>query len=90
MKGDYKVPPKLSEKIAAQYKHLIVIDTDSESLDYPGTLDAFAEEILKEYSMDRRKRVFGQEIQTQEEMSRWLEYNLPDLYEILLTINDEL
>lgn len=89
MKGDYKVPPKLSEKIAAQYKRFIVID-DSGLLDYSDTLDAFAEEILKDYSYDRRKRLFGQEIYDPEEMSRWLQYNLPDLYEILLKMNNEL
>lgn len=78
MKGDYKVPPKLSEKIAAQYKQFIVTD-DSGFLEYSDTLDAFAEEILKDYSVDRRKRLFGQEIYNPEEMSRWLQYNLSDL-----------
>lgn len=89
MKGDYKVPLKLSEKIAAQYKRFIVTD-DSGFLEYSDTLDAFAEEILKDYSDDRRKRLFGQEIYDPEEMSRWLQYNLPDLYEILLKMNNEL
>lgn len=89
MKGDYKVPAKLSEKIAAQYKQFIVTD-DSGFLEYSDTLDAFAEEILKDYSDDRRKRLFGQEIYDPEEMSRWLQYNLPDLYEILLKMNNEL
>lgn len=89
MKGDYKVPPDLSKKIATQYKHLIVVD-DSGELEYLDTLDAFAEEILKDYSEDRRKRVFGQEIYDSEKMSQWLQYNLPDLYEILLSMNNEL
>lgn len=89
MKGDYKVPPKLSEKILSQYKHLTVFD-DSGNLDYQDTLDAFAEEILKDYSSDKKKRQFGQDIHGQEEMSRWLQYNLPDLYELLLETNDEL
>lgn len=89
MKGDYKVPPDLSKKIAIQYKHLIVVD-DSGELEYLDTLDAFAEEILKDYSKDRRKRIFGQEIYDSEKMSQWLQYNLPDLYEILLSMNNEL
>lgn len=89
MKGDYKVPPKLSEKIAAQYKQFIVTD-DLGFLEYSDTLDAFAEEILRDYSDDRRKRLFGQKIYDPEEMSRWLQYNLPDLYEILLKMNNEL
>ncbi len=89
MKGDYKVPPNLAEKLVAQYKHLIVIDESGE-LDYFDTLDAFAEEILKDYSEDRRKRLFGQEIYDSEKMSQWLQYNLPDMFEILLKINNEL
>ena len=89
MKGDYKVPPDLSKKIATQYKYLIVVD-DSGELEYLDTLDAFAEEILKDYSKDRRKRIFGQEIYDSEKMSQWLQYNLPDLYEILLSMNNEL
>jgi hypothetical protein len=89
MKGDYKVSPDLSKKIATQYKHLIVVD-DSGELEYLDTLDAFAEEILKDYSKDRRKRIFGQEIYDSEKMSQWLQYNLPDLYEILLSMNNEL
>lgn len=89
MKGDYKVPPNLAEKLVAQYKHLIVIDESGE-LDYFDTLDAFAEEILKDYSEDRRKRLFGQEIYDSEKMSQWLQYNLPDMFEILLKMNNEL
>lgn len=89
MKGDYKVPPNLAEKLVAQYRHLIVIDESGE-LDYFDTLDAFAEEILKDYSEDRRKRLFGQEIYDSEKMSQWLQYNLPDMFEILLKINNEL
>lgn len=89
MKNDYKVPYKLSEKIVAQYKHFIVFN-ELGKLEYLDTLDAFAEEILKDYNEDKRKKTFGEPIFNSEQMAQWLQYNLPDLYEILLKMNNEL
>lgn len=90
MEGDYKVPPKLAEKIIKAYKSDIVTDPDSGELQYLETLDVFAEHILEDYDEAKKKRVFGQSISDPDEMAKWLQYNLPDMFEILLKMNNEL
>ena len=89
MKGDFKVPENLADKIAHQYKSEIVTNSDG-LVDYESTLDAFAEKIMSDYSSDKIVKIFGRAIENTEKMSLWLMYNIPDLYEILLKMNNEL
>ena len=78
MKGDYKVPPKLAEKIADAYEGIMVTDPDS------------GESILNDWSQAKILKNCGQEITDPEKMSNWLQYNLPELFEIFLKKNNEL
>lgn len=90
MKGDYKVPPKLAEKIADAYEGYMVTDPDSGELQYLDTLDAIAESMLNDWSQAKILKNCGQEITDPEKMSNWLQYNLPELFEIFLKKNNEL
>lgn len=90
MKGDYKVPPKLAEKIANAYDGLMAIDVDTGELQYLETLDAIAEAIINEWSAAKILKNCGQEITDPDKMSDWLQYNLPELFEIFLKKNNEL
>ena len=87
---DYKVPANLAKKLIDEYPETIVIDVDSEEIQYEDTLDAMAEKIFEDYNSDKMKRVFGYEMFSPEEISRWLQYNVPDMYELLLIMNKEL
>ena len=90
MTSDYKVPEGLAQRLVNKYRAEIVTDSDSGELDYQATLDIFAERIMLDYDDAKIKKTFGQVIENPEQMSKWLEYNIPELYEILLTINNEL
>lgn len=90
MKGDYKVPPKLAEKIANAYDGLMVVDADTGELQYLETLDTIAEAIINEWTTAKILKNCGQEITDPDKMSDWLQYNLPELFEIFLKKNNEL
>lgn len=90
MKGDYKVPKNLAKNIIAAYGESTVIDPDSDELDYFSTLEAFAERIKEDYDDAKMKRVFGYVMYSTEEIAKWLRDYLPEMFEMLLTINNEL
>ena len=90
MKGDYKVPPKMAEKLIKDYAALMVVDSDTGELQYIETLDAIAEAILNDWSQAKIHKHSGQEITDPDKMSDWLRYNLPELFEMFLKMNDEL
>ena len=90
MEGDYKVPKGLAEKLAQEYSSEIMLYPESGTIDYDTTIDAFAERIMLDYSDDKIQRVFGQPSDNTEWMAKWLIDYLPDLYEVLLKMNNEL
>ena len=88
--NDYKVPKDLAKKLVKEYSASIWYDAETEEVEYEETLEAFAENILRDYSEDKIKRIFGYAIYEKDEMVEWLRNNLPELYEILLIKNKEL
>lgn len=90
MKGDFKVPNNLAEKIAHMYTSEIITNSDDGTLDYDSTIDRIAERIMLDYEDDKIIKMFGQYIENPEKMSIWLRNYIPELYEILLQMNNEL
>jgi hypothetical protein len=90
MKGDFKVPKNLAEKIAHMYTSEIITNSDDGTLDYDSTIDRIAERIMLDYEDDKIIKMFGQYIENPEKMSIWLRNYIPELYEILLQMNNEL